>query len=145
MKKKILVINGSNLNMLGKRDPNNYGSLTLDYINNFLVESFNEYFDLEFFQSNIEGEIINKLHQSFHYDGIVINPGGFTHTSVSIRDALEMITSPKMEVHLSNVNEREEFRKINYIKDVCDQSFIGMKHMSYYEALKYLQKYYNMV
>lgn len=145
MKKKVMIINGSNLDMLGKRDANNYGVMTLDSINQMLYDNFKDYFDLDFFQSNCEGEIINYLHKGFDYDAVVINPGGYTHTSVSIRDALEMLNCIKIEVHLSNINEREEFRKINYIKDMCDKSFVGFKHMSYYKALEYLQKCFNML
>lgn len=145
MLKKVLIINGSNLNMLGKRDKEKYGSITLLQINQLLSDNFSSYFELTFFQSNSEGAIIDKLNNAFEYDAIVINPGGYTHTSVSIRDALEILNCPKVEVHLSNINEREDFRKINYIKDVVDISFIGNKHLSYYDALKYLQKFFNML
>lgn len=135
--KKILIINGPNLNMLGKRDKNQYGSLTLKEINKLIKKSFpNTKF--YFFQSNSESKIINKIHKIKNIDGLIINLGAFTHTSIAIRDALEIINIPIVEVHLSNINEREDFRQINYVKDIVIKSFYGEKEKSYLTGVKYL-------
>lgn len=136
--KKILIINGPNINMLGLRDKTNYGSLTLEEINNLIKKE--NYFSYDFFQSNSEGDIVTKIQQAFDYDGLVINPAAYTHTSIAIHDALEILKIPKVEVHLSKVNEREEFRKVNYISSVVDKTIIGLKENSYIEAIKYLKK-----
>ena len=138
--KKVLIINGPNLNMLGKRPKEHYGSLTLDEINQKIVEENQGYFDLDFFQSNSEGEIITKLQEAIAYDGILINPAAYTHTSVGIRDALEMCSGIKLEIHLSKVDEREDFRRINLVRDVCDKCFQGLHENSYIEALRYLKE-----
>ena len=136
--KRVLIINGPNLNMLGKRPKEHYGSLTLDEINQRIIEETNGHFDLEFFQSNSEGELITKLQQAISYDAIIINPAAYTHTSVGIRDALEMCSGIKLEIHLSKVDEREAFRKINLVRDVCDNCFQGKHENSYLEAIRYL-------
>lgn len=136
--KKILIINGPNMNMLGLRDKTNYGALTLEEINNLIKKE--NYFSYDFFQSNSEGDIVTKIQQAFDYDGLVINPAAYTHTSIAIHDALEILKIPKVEVHLSKVNEREEFRKVNYISSVVDKTIIGLKENSYIEAIKYLKK-----
>ncbi|PKK97231.1 MAG: 3-dehydroquinate dehydratase [Tenericutes bacterium HGW-Tenericutes-3] len=135
----VLVMHGPNLNMLGRRDPNHYGSLTQEEIFEFLVEEFPEV-EFTFYQSNHEGELIDVIHQVMddYFDGIVINPGALTHTSIALRDALEMLEIPKVEVHLSDINQREDFRKVNYITEVVDQSFSGKKIDSYKEAISYL-------
>jgi len=133
---KIAVIHGPNLNMLGKRDPKHYGSLTLSDIENNLKRDFKEV-EFIFFQSNHEGAIIDFI-QNLKADALIINPGAYTHTSIAIRDALETIELLKVEVHLSNIYEREDFRKINYVKDVVNQSFYGKKYESYYEACQYI-------
>lgn len=123
---KVQIINGPNLNLLGKREPGKYGTL-----------SFEEWFEtlksiypairFDYFQSNIEGEIINKLHESgFSYDGIVLNPGGYTHTSVSIADAVASIKAPVIEVHITNIAAREEFRHTSLTGRVCAGSIIGL-------------------
>lgn len=135
--KKILVINGPNLNMLGKRKKEHYGVKTLDQINQ-MIKDYDNSFEYDFFQSNYEGAIIDRI-QKLDYDAIIINPGAYTHTSVAIRDALEIADCPKVEVHLSDVFNREEFRRIDYIKDVCDITITNLKEMSYIEAVKYLQ------
>lgn len=137
--KKVLIINGPNLNMLGKRPKEHYGSLTLDEINQKIIEENNGYFDLEFFQSNSEGEIITKIQQAISYDAILINPAAYTHTSVGIRDALELCSCIKLEIHLSKVDEREAFRKVNFVRDVCDKCFQGKQESSYLEAIRYLK------
>ena len=137
---KILVINGPNLNLLGVREPDVYGSETLADIENWLneqPEADGHY--ITWFQSNHEGEIIDQLHSTIkEVDGIVINPGAFTHYSYAIRDALTAIDVPTVEVHLSNIYQREEFRKISVIKDVCVGQYFGKGKNSYLEAFRLL-------
>ena len=142
-KKRILVINGPNLNMLGLRDPNHYGSLTLQQINDML--STDNSVEFEFFQSNHEGCIVDKLQEYRKYHGIIINPAAYTHTSVAIHDALEIIDIPKVEVHLSEVDNREEYRKVNFVRDVVDMSYQGEKEGSYLRALQYLKNKLNVL
>lgn len=136
---KILVINGPNLNMLGKRPKEHYGALTLEEINQMILKEAACFFSVDFFQSNSEGELVTKIQESLDYDAIIINPAAYTHTSVAIRDALELFAGVKIEVHLSKVDEREAFRKINYVRDVCDICFSGRQHESYLDAIKYLK------
>ena len=138
MIKNVLVINGPNLNMLGKRPKEHYGSKTLDEINQMIKESAPMY-EFMFFQSNHEGAIVDRI-QVLDYDAIIINPAAYTHTSVAIRDALEIVDKPKVEVHLSDVFNRDDFRKIDYIKDVCDTCITNLKEQSYIKAVEYLQK-----
>jgi 3-dehydroquinate dehydratase-2 len=108
---KIIIINGPNLNLLGKREPEIYGTENFESYIQKLIQEFPA-IELEYFQSNVEGEIINKLHEvGFTYDGIILNPGGYTHTSVAIADAIASIKTPVIEVHISNIFAREEFRK----------------------------------
>lgn len=135
---KVLVLNGPNLNMLGKRPKEHYGSKTLDEINQMIKESAPMY-EFIFFQSNHEGAIVDRI-QVLDYDAIIINPAAYTHTSVAIRDALEIVDKPKVEVHLSDVFNRDDFRKIDYIKDVCDICITNLKEQSYIKAVEYLQK-----
>lgn len=137
---KVLVINGPNLNMLGKRPKEHYGSLTLEEINRLMEVENNDYFELEFFQSNYEGDIVTKIQQSLNYFAIIINPAAYTHTSVAIHDALEMFEGPKVEVHLSDVDNREDFRKINFVRDVCCKNFANERENSYVNAIKYLKE-----
>lgn len=137
---KILVINGPNLNMLGVRDPKHYGSLCLKEINKMMCKEAKGRAKLKFFQSNYEGKIVEKIQKSLHYDAIIINPAAYTHTSVAIRDALELFGGPIVEVHLSKVDERDDFRQINYIRDLVQASFSGKKADSYREALQFLLK-----
>ncbi len=141
----ILIINGPNLNMLGKRPSENYGTLTLEEILDLLSMIPNVI--ITHYQSNSESEIIDILNDALdkNFDGIIINPAAFTHTSIAIRDALEILTIPKVEVHLSNINDREEFRKINFIKDVVDKSYMGLKEQGYIEAVKYLKNLKSVV
>jgi 3-dehydroquinate dehydratase II len=136
----ILVIHGPNLNMLGKRDEKQYGSLTLEGLYTFINTSF-DHIDFTFYQSNHEGEIIDIIHDAINmkYDALMINPGALTHTSIALRDALEILKIPKAEVHLSNINQREPFRAINYVKDVVDGTFMGKQKDSYLEAIRFLQ------
>jgi 3-dehydroquinate dehydratase II len=137
---KILVINGPNLNLLKQRDPELYGSLSLESIQKYLSEEFPKN-NFEFFQSNSEGEIINHIQNaSSNFDALIINPGGYAHTSVSIRDALELCKIPKIEVHLSNVAGREDFRKNLITASVCDGYLSGFKEHSYYAAVKLIEK-----
>jgi len=142
-KKRVLIVNGPNINMLGLRDPKHYGSLTLDELNSFI--SRDKTFDLDFYQSNCEGDIVSKLQTFRNYHAIIINPAAYTHTSVAIHDCLEIIDIPKVEVHLSKVDEREEFRKVNFVHDVVDMSFSGRKEGSYVEALIYLKNKINVL
>ncbi len=136
--KRILVINGPNLNMLGKRPKEHYGSKTLDEINQ-MIKDFEPNYDFVFFQSNHEGAIIDRIQEN-DYDAIIINPGAYTHTSVAIHDALEIVDKIIVEVHLSDVFNRDDFRKIDFIKSVASTCITGLHEYSYIEAVKYLQK-----
>jgi 3-dehydroquinate dehydratase-2 len=142
---KVLVINGPNLNMLGKRPKEHYGSLTLDEINDLMIKENDGYFKLEFFQSNYEGAIVTKIQESLDYHAIIINPAAYTHTSVAIHDALEIVDIVKVEVHLSKVDSREDFRKINFIRDVVDETFQGDGALSYIKAVRYLKNKLNVI
>ncbi len=129
---KILVLNGPNLNLLGTRDPEVYGSTTLEDVNKMLKSEFPDY-DFDFFQSNIEGELIDRIHLSMN-DGtnaIIANFGGYTHTSVALRDALEPVTFPKVEVHISNIHAREEFREKSITGKVMNGIITGFGVNSY--------------
>jgi 3-dehydroquinate dehydratase II len=128
---KILIINGPNLNLLGKRDKSFYGDLSLEKIESVVKNLFKE-FEFEFFQSNVEGEIINKIQSAGQtFNGIVINPGGYAHTSVAIRDALAEVKIPKVEVHLSHLVNRENFRQTLITASGCDGYISGFKVDSY--------------
>ncbi|GAB4440790.1 MAG: type II 3-dehydroquinate dehydratase [bacterium] len=134
---KVLVVNGPNLNMLGKREKDFYGSVTLDDIIEKLTSCANELgVNLDFFQSNSEGEIIDKIQQSSDFDGLILNLGAYTHTSIAIRDALLLLNKPFVEVHLSNVFQREAFRHKSYISDIAVGVIAGFKEDSYILALK---------
>ncbi len=122
---KIIIINGPNLNLVGIREQNVYGNESFDDYFEKINDKF-ENVDLEYFQSNIEGEIINKLHEvGFSYDGIILNAGGYTHTSVSIADAVKSINTPVVEVHISNIFAREDYRHKSLIAPNCKGSIIG--------------------
>lgn len=136
---KILIVNGPNLNLLGKRDKNNYGSFTLKELND-KIEKWYKNISFDFYQSNIEGKIIDKLQTYKNYDGIVINSGAFTHYSIAIRDCLEVIDIPVIEVHLSNVYNREKFREKSVISPVCDGKISGLKSDSYLLAIDYIRR-----
>ncbi|MCR5266715.1 MAG: type II 3-dehydroquinate dehydratase [Cyanobacteria bacterium RUI128] len=140
---KLLLINGPNLNLLGTREPEKYGNTTLTDIENELKELANELgADLETFQSNHEGEIIDKIHSSKgKIDGLIINAGGLTHTSVSIRDAISSVAIPTVEVHMTNIHAREEFRHTSYISGVSVAQVVGFGKNSYVLALKGLADY----
>lgn len=137
---RILILNGPNLNLLGKREPEIYGSQSFEEFFEELKKRFSDC-NLEYFQSNHEGALIDKLHEvGFSYDGIVFNPGAYTHTSIALRDAIAGITSSVFEVHISNLAQREDFRQISYIKDVCVGSINGMGLEGYAVAIEELVK-----
>jgi len=137
---KIAIINGPNLNLLGKREPDVYGSQTFeDYLQQLKGNFPNITFT--YFQSNVEGELINALHEyGFTYDGIILNPGGYTHTSVAIGDAVAAITAPVIEVHISNVHAREDFRKISHVSAKAKGSIIGLGLKGYMLAVRFLSE-----
>ncbi len=136
---KILVINGPNLNMLGIREPEMYGYLTLDNIQEELknyAKQLDNSIELEFFQSNFEGEIVDKIQSAFGvFDGIIINPAAYTHTSVAIADAIASVNIKSVEVHLSNIYSREEFRHNSFIAPKCIGQVAGFSKDSYKMAL----------
>ena len=140
---KILVINGVNLDMLGVREPEQYGSMTLkDLEKELYAYSFELGIDLEAFQSNHEGEIVEKIHSTKNnFDGIVINAGAYTHTSVAIRDALSAVEVPTVEVHITNIYKREEFRHHSYLAPVCIGQISGFGVNSYTLGLKAVVDY----
>ena len=142
---KILVIHGPNLNMLGIREPDKYGAKNLDNINQDLSSlSSHLQCEVEFFQSNVEGEIVTKIQQTMgNFDGILINPAAYTHTSIAIRDALLAVKLPCVEVHLSNVHAREDFRHISYTAPVCVGQICGFGDNSYKLGLIALVDYIN--
>ncbi len=137
---KILVINGPNLNMLGIREPDIYGKQDFAALEAFIRQVADECgAQVELFQSNHEGAIVDKIQWAYgKMDGIVINPAAYTHTSVAILDALKAVGLPAVEVHLSDVNAREEFRHISYAGMACEKSFIGMGFEGYRSAIQYL-------
>ncbi len=130
---KILFLNGPNLNLLGTREPDKYGIQTLTDIENYIkAEAKNLNIEVSFFQSNIEGELVNKIQEAKEiYDGIVINPAAYTHTSVAIRDALSAVSVPAVEIHISNIHKREEFRKISLTAPACIGQITGFGMDSY--------------
>ena len=133
---KLIIINGPNLNLLGTRETDVYGSQTFEAYFNDLKKKFNS-IELEYYQSNVEGELINKLHEvGFTYNGIIINAGGYTHTSVALRDAIVSIKTPTIEVHISNVFAREDFRHISLIAPKCKGSISGFGMDSYRLAIE---------
>ncbi len=133
---KIIIINGPNLNLLGRREPLIYGNLTFDEFYENLKKKYADV-ELSYFQSNIEGEIIDKMHEvGFSYTGIVLNAGAYTHTSVAIGDAIRGIETPVIEVHISNVLSREDFRQISYIAPNAKGVISGFGLQSYELALE---------
>ncbi len=138
--KKILIINGPNLNMLGKREPTIYGSRTLDEINADIAKYAAELgAECDFFQSNHEGALIDVIQRvDGKYDGCVLNAGAYTHYSIAIRDAIGSVDTPFIEVHISEPKEREEFRHISVIADVCQCVISGHGEQSYHLAVKEL-------
>jgi 3-dehydroquinate dehydratase II len=135
---KIIIINGPNLNLLGKREPEVYGKQTFEEFFEQLSDKYAEV-DLHYFQSNHEGELIDKLHKvGFDYEGIILNAGAYTHTSVALRDAISAITTPVIEVHISNVYARDAFRHKSYLSSVCKGIIVGLGLKGYELALNYL-------
>ena len=136
---KILVINGPNLNMLGIREPDIYGAQSFSALEEFIRRSANGLsLDVTLFQSNHEGAIVDVIQSAYNnYDGIVINPAAYTHTSVAILDALKAVAIPTVEVHLSDINTREEFRKHSYVSLIAKKTICGLGFEGYREALKY--------
>ncbi len=133
---KILILNGPNLNLLGKREPEIYGSLTFESYFKSLKKNFPTV-DLHYFQSNIEGELIDKLHEvGFSFDGVILNAGAYTHTSVAIGDAIKGIETPVIEVHISNVHSREDFRHISFIAPNAKGVIAGFGLKSYDLAIQ---------
>ena len=133
---KIIIINGPNLNLLGKREPEVYGNTSFESYFNDLQKAFQQV-TLVYYQSNVEGELINKLHEvGFSYDGIILNAGGYTHTSVAIADAVAAITTPVVEVHISNIFAREEYRHVSLLGKHCKGSISGFGLRSYSLALQ---------
>ena len=139
----ILVINGPSLNLLGTREPEIYGSETLEELMMWLETSpKGSGHSFKFFQSNHEGEIIDTIHDERHWaEGMLINPAAFTHYSYAIRDAIAAVEIPAIEVHISDINKREEFRKISVISPVCVDQISGLGKDSYLESLKLLIKF----
>mgnify|MGYP000497548324 FL=1 len=134
---KLIIINGPNLNLLGIREKNIYGSTSFESYFKILKKKYSK-IQLEYYQSNHEGELIEKIQETgFDYDGIIINAGGFTHTSIALRDAISSINSPAVEVHISNILSREEFRKKSYLSDLCDGIISGLGLIGYDFAINY--------
>ena len=134
---KIAIINGPNLNLLGKREPGIYGNQSFDEFFEELKASYPQV-SFNYYQSNVEGELINELQRvGFDFDGIVLNPGGYTHTSVAIGDAIAGIKTPVIEVHISNVHAREDFRKLSHISGKAAGSIVGLGLKGYELALQY--------
>lgn len=134
------MINGPNLNLLQQRDPEQYGNLSLDSIETYISREFPNH-EFAFNQSNSEGEIISLIQSANdNYDALIINPAGYAHTSVAIRDSLELCKIPKIEVHLSNLAGREDFRQNLITASVCDGYISGFKEQCYYAAVKVIEK-----
>ena len=142
---KILFINGPNLNLLGEREQSQYGTITFEELKDICLKKSNELnIKLEFIQSNIEGEIVTWIQKAKkNYDGIIINAAAFTHTSVAIRDALQIFNRSKIEVHISNIYNREEFRKKSLISDVVDGGIFGLGSNGYILAIMAMHKMIN--
>ena len=142
MNNKIIIVNGPNLNLLGEREQSQYGSTTFDELKDKCLKKSNEIgINLEFAQSNIEGELVNLIQNSRDkYDGMIINAAGFTHTSVAIRDALDLFKKPIIELHISNIYKREEFRHKSLISDIATGGIFGLGVEGYILAIISLQK-----
>ena len=142
MNNKIIIINGPNLNLLGEREQSQYGAITFDSLKEKCIKKANQLkIDAELFQSNIEGEIISKIQEARkNFDGMIINAAGFTHTSVAIRDALEIYKKPVIELHISNIYKREEFRHKSLISDIVTGGIFGLGTDGYILAIIAMQK-----
>ena len=139
---KILVLNGPNLNMLGIREPDIYGRRTYTDLEMFIKKSADEIgVDVEIYQSNYEGDLVTKIQNAYQvFDGIVINAAAYTHTSVAILDALKAVGLPTVEVHLSDINERESFRHLSYVSMYAKKMYAGLGFDGYHEALHWLKE-----
>lgn len=139
---KLLVINGPNLNMLGIREKNLYGARDFNALCDFIRKTAEDLnVEVELYQSNHEGDLVDCIQSAYQrIDGIVINPGAYTHTSVALLDALKAVSIPACEVHLTDVNAREEFRKISYVRLACEKTFAGYGFDGYKMAMEYLVK-----
>ena len=138
--KKILVINGPNLNMLGLREPSLYGAKDFKALRQFIISAAEELsLNVEMFQSNHEGAIVDKIQAAYNdADGIIINPAAYTHTSIAILDALKAVGVPTVEVHISDISQREDFRKLSYVSLIAEKTICGKGFDGYIEALGYL-------
>lgn len=135
---KLLILNGPNLNLLGTREPETYGSATLQDLASALQKTFHQ-IDFTFFQSNHEGALIDQLHETLRspVDGIIFNPGAYTHTSVALRDAISGIQTPVLEVHISNIHAREAFRHTSLLAPVCLGQICGLGLSGYFSAVSF--------
>ena len=142
MNNKIIIINGPNLNLLGEREQSQYGTITYEELKDICLKKSNELdIKLEFVQSNIEGEIVTWIQKAKeNYDGVIINAAAFTHTSVAIRDALQIFNKPKIELHISNIYAREDFRKKSLISDVVTGGIFGLGSNGYILAIIAIHK-----
>ena len=141
---KLLVLNGPNLNMLGIREKNIYGAETYEDLKNLIEKTFAENgIEGEIYQSNHEGDLVDRIQQAYFdgTDGIVINPAAYTHTSVAILDALKAVMLPAVEVHISDVSQREDFRQISYAGKACVKTIMGKGFQGYVEAIRFLMEY----
>lgn len=134
---QIAIINGPNLNLLGTREPTIYGSESFETYYKSLEAGFAEV-EFHYFQSNVEGELINEIQRlGFSYDGIILNPGGYTHTSVALGDCIAAVTTPVIEVHISNIHSREDFRRISHVSAKCKGTIAGLGLKGYALAVRY--------
>tara|TARA_Y100000591_G_scaffold30448_1_gene22679 strand:- start:26 stop:472 length:447 start_codon:yes stop_codon:yes gene_type:complete len=142
MSNKIIIINGPNINLLGEREQSQYGTITFDKLKANCLKKANELnLNLEFYQSNIEGEIVTKIQKAKkEFDGMIINAAAFTHTSVAIRDALDIFKKPIIEIHISNIYKREEFRQKSLISDIVTGGIFGLGSDGYNLAIISLEK-----
>ena len=142
MNNKIIIINGPNLNLLGEREQSQYGSITFKKLNNICIKKSEELnLDVEIMQSNVEGELVNIIQEARNkFDGIIINAAAFTHTSVAIRDALNIFKKPIIELHISNIYKREEFRHKSLISDIVTGGIFGLGTDGYILAIIAMQK-----
>lgn len=139
--KRIIIINGPNLNLLGKRQPEIYGTQSFEEYFEELTSLYKEKAILSYYQSNHEGSLIDKIQEvGFEIDGIILNAGGYTHTSVALADCITAVTSPTIEVHISNIKERESFRHHSYLEPVCLESIMGHGLPGYNKAIDFLLK-----
>ena len=139
---KILVLNGPNINMLGIREPDIYGSQTYEDLKGLVIKNAKG-IDIDFYQSNHEGDLVDAIQNAYFekVDGIIFNPAAYTHTSVALLDALKATKIPCVEVHISNPDERDSFRKISYVREACVKTIVGKGLMGYVEALEFLKEY----